>query len=58
MKCPYRKKTTTKNVDDSVTYEDFMDCYKEECPFYYKGKYSGTQEEYEECEKVSVEIRG
>ena len=48
MKCPYRKQTTTK---DSIIYEDFMDCYKEECPFYYRG-----QEEYEECVKASIDM--
>lgn len=58
MKCPYRKQTTTRNGENSVTYEDFMDCYKEECPFYYKGIISYNKQEYEECEKASIEIRG
>lgn len=57
MKCPYRKQTTTKNEENSVTCEEFMECYKEECPFYYKGKYIGIQKEYEECQKAINEIQ-
>ena len=58
MRCPYRKQTTTKNGENGgIIYEDFMDCYKEKCPFYYKGKNPCTHEEYEECDKASKEIR-
>ncbi len=52
MKCPYRKQTTTKNGENGIIYEDFMECYKEECPYYYKGKYSYNEQEYEECQKA------
>lgn len=31
MKCPYRKQTTTV---DGTTSEYYMECYKEDCPFY------------------------
>lgn len=56
MKCPYRKKTTVRNGDNSITYEDFMDCYKEECPFYSKRIGVGVSRlEYEDCLKASKE---
>ena len=42
MKCPFRKETHT--IGD-WTYENFGECYKEECPFYgkkeYKKRYEG-----------------
>lgn len=31
MKCPYRKRTT--NILNEI-FEFYMDCYKEECPFW------------------------
>jgi hypothetical protein len=36
MKCPYRKqiKTTINGFSDKTTEIDFMECVKEECPFW------------------------
>jgi hypothetical protein len=39
MLCPFRKKTTTKVVGPKETHvatEEFMECYGEPCPFYYR----------------------
>lgn len=46
MKCPFRKETY---VIANRTVENFLECYKEECPFYgkaaYKKRYNGGYDE-------------
>ena len=46
MKCPFRKEIH--RIGD-YTFENFLECYEEECPFYgkteYKKRYNGGYDE-------------
>ena len=53
MKCPYRKEVKFQdNGSTKYKYEYFMDCIKEECPFYVE---AGRISNKELCKKVMVE---
>lgn len=53
MICPYRKQTETVG---GVTSEYYMECYGEECPYYYKGINAFDSTEYEECKRVESAV--
>ena len=57
MKCPYRKNIIrVSNIiyngskQESTDSEEFADCHKEECPFYFATA--------ESCKRVEVELGG
>lgn len=54
MKCPYRKIITHEEKYCNMPakdIEEFAECYKEECPFYYKGEgFRGI--EIETCDRT------
>ena len=56
MKCPYRiHLEIVKAEDGQATFEYFMECDKEECPFYH---HIGPEEEplFETCMKAKKEM--
>ena len=58
MKCPFMKKKEVSRWQDGLTKkvraeEYFMDCYKEECPFYWYDRGNLT----EECRFYTNEVK-
>lgn len=56
MKCPYRMDEVKKCLHDGQvwTYEEFADCYKDDCPYWGKLKCSSYNNEYG-CRKAEKE---
>lgn len=57
MKCPYRKNIIknfnvvyNEGMQKTIDLEEFADCHKEECPFYFATA--------ESCKRVEVELGG
>ena len=54
MRCPYRKITTTKEqYNATIIVEGFVECYKEDCP-YYIPSYEELNEK-PKCAKIEIE---
>lgn len=56
MICPFRKQTETV---DGTTSEYYMECYGEECPYFYGTKDHSTSIFIEtDCERVNFDFKG